>query len=135
MSKELKDCTCEKCVDACKHTPGWFAPGEAEKAAEYLGIPFDIFKEECLIEDYWVSSVGYEHVLAPRKIGIEEDRQVASWGYSFDYGQCVFLVNNRCAIHKFKPYECRNVMPCDYKAQNIRQEIHVMWQKQGDKNV
>ena len=39
-----RDCRCDKCVDCCQR-PGWFAPGEIERAATLLNLPTDVFKK------------------------------------------------------------------------------------------
>ena len=128
-----KSCCCEKCVAACKGNPGWFLPGEAEKAAEFLGIPFDEFRSKYLIRDYWVGTDdGDVYVWAPRKKGIEEDRETASFSYPFCLGDCIFLDSqNRCGIHEVKPHECREVMPCDL-GKAIREKIQLEWRRLGN---
>lgn len=127
-----KDCQCDKCVRACKSQPGWFAPGEAEKAAKFYEIPFDVFKE-MLIIDYWIKdNSDYDnktYVYAPRKIGIEENSLCASWGYTFKEAPCIFLEKGKCLIHKAKPFECRHSMPCDDNYPTVREDVVKIWQK------
>lgn len=126
----LQDCTCEKCVTACEQRPGWFAPGEAEKAAKFLGIPFDEFKKRLII-DYWCGSEDIP-LYSPRKCSVEEERTVASWGYAFTHGRCVFLKDGLCSIHPVKPFECRHSMPCNPKPESERKHIAEMWEREGN---
>lgn len=84
------ECSCDKCKGCCEGSPGWFLPGEAEKAAALLGIPYGEFRKS-LIVDYWITSDGEQDVLTPRKQGLEMNRKRASWGYAFQSAPCVFL--------------------------------------------
>lgn len=102
-----KDCTCASCVNACKTVPGWFAPGEAEKAAAFLNMPFEEFRDKHLIREYWCQTEGDLYVYAPRRQGVDEARTTASYGSAWRRSPCVFLKNNRCTIHPVKPMECR----------------------------
>ena len=131
----LKDCTCEACVNACKRMPGWFAPGEAEKAAEAIGIPWEEFKKKLII-DYWCGE-NETYVWRPRRITGDENSNgghldVASWGSAFARGVCSFLEADRCTIHKVKPYECRHTK-CAGKPEKLqlREKISKMWQESG----
>jgi len=104
-----RDCSCPKCVMACKLEPGWFLPGEPGKAADLLGMPFVDFRT-MLIEDYWDGPKPI-FVLRPRKIIVEDGLERAA---SFPpEGRCIFLTrNDRCAIHEAKPFECRITRSC-----------------------
>jgi Fe-S-cluster containining protein len=132
-------------------------PGEAEKAAAYLGMAFEDFKNKYLVVDYWVGKRGHHiEVLAPLKIipdhkllpdvddpvvraFLEElpKRARAEPGgrapssYPFYKGRCVFLdENNRCKIHAVKPYECRETT-CDGTGSgtNWRRKVAAAWAK------
>jgi len=132
MGKATQSCTCVACIECCKRTPGWFAPGEAESAAALLGMGFDEFKQRFLIVDYWVASPNDIDVLAPRKVGIEADQPRASWSYAFERGRCVFLTDeNRCRIHQAKPIECREAFDCRKGQGRGREKIAEMWQQSG----
>lgn len=125
-----KSCQCSSCVECCKHQPGWFAPGEPEKAAEFLGIPFEEFESKYLIQDFWVDGA---YVYAPRKVGVEQDSPVASYGYAFKPAPCIFLKDNKCSIHPVKPFECKVSFGCGgMRGGNPRQKISDMWMKEGN---
>lgn len=119
----MSDCACRECVGACRRTPGWFAPGEAEKAAALLGMAFAEFTRKYLIRDYWSTRRDSIEVLAPVKLGpdghpLQEPGSVATFGYAFERGRCAFLGDDdRCGIHAAKPRECREAMLCVPKEQ------------------
>lgn len=97
--------TCSTCVGACVKKPGWFAPGQAERVANHLGISLvELFKTKLSI-DWWEEDHRLDHtvfVLSPAVQG-------GSTGGEFDgdpHGRCIFLEGNRCTIHAVKPFEC-----------------------------
>jgi len=126
-----KGCACHECVSACKRNPGWFAPGQAEEAAQHLGIPFEDFKKNLII-DYWVSHDGDDiYVYAPRKINVDRDRKVASFSYAFKDSTCIFLKKDRCSIHIVKPQECRNAVICKGTS-GSREAVAMEWKNKGN---
>ncbi len=134
----IESCTCAECVSCCTRTPGWFAPGEAEKAAALVGMPFDEFRSAFLVLDYWEGGDdGRIFVLAPGKVEIEEKARGAqrpvTWGYAFRRGRCVFLSeDDRCRIHEAKPMECRGALACGSGDRSCgRSEIAKMWERVG----
>lgn len=130
----MTDCTCEVCVRACKQQPGWFAPGEAEKAAKLLGIPFGKFEAEFLVIDHCSDENAPDAplVYAPKKIGVDPEGILSERTYrrKAQRGQCIFLKDDRCSIHAAKPFECRNVLACDWK-HGTRDEVEALWIKAG----
>lgn len=129
--KMSRSCTCKKCIECCNHQPGWFLPGEAEKAAEHLNMTFDDFKNEFLVIEYWV---GGAMVYAPRKKYQPKGCIVAAHSDAFIPGKCVFLdKNSRCRIHTVKPAECKEVMACQSGKPKInRNKIQKAYAKLGD---
>jgi Fe-S-cluster containining protein len=145
-----KDCACDKCVKACHRTPGWFMPGEAQKAAKLMGMSFREFRDRYLVREFWggyegltiwcplktvtLAAIGLKEstVNAMKAAGIEVQAKAGSWApfsYAFAPGRCIFLdENNRCKIHAAKPYECRMAMPCGTKDQpNWRRKVVAAW--------
>ena len=98
------ECRCEICKQLCKKRAGWFLPGEAEKAAELLGMEFKEFFRKYLGVDYWMDTVaGNTYVLAPATSGMNPG---SMYGF-LPFGACVFLTQDElCMIHDAKPYEC-----------------------------
>ena len=95
------ECSCATCRSYCKHVPGWFLPGEAERAATLKGLTLEAFFRQYLTVDYWASS-DQRFVLRPRTT-TESGGEIAG----FDpRGVCVFYRRGRCAIHAAKPHEC-----------------------------
>jgi Fe-S-cluster containining protein len=124
------ECACEKCVTACQRTPGLFRPGEAEKAAAHLGIPFEEFKQQLMI-DWWTARTGRIYYYVPRKVEDKPER-VADWGRAFLRSPCVFLKDKRCSIHAAKPFECREAFLCETESKNLKPRIVVEWKRAGN---
>jgi hypothetical protein len=116
-----ESCTCAACVDLCRKNPGWFAPDEAELAIN-AGL---VDKLMC---DWLEPSLGHNvgntekiFILCPAaddyagQMAPEWDEMHGYTGSVLDgllelyKGRCIFLENDRCAIHHsgFKPRECR----------------------------
>ncbi len=105
MTKD--SCTCKTCEGACKSKPGWFKFGEAEKAAEYLGLTLKEFFDKHLMVDFWkgddASSGQDTFLLSPAVVG-------GTPGKMFSMnprGVCTFLQEGLCSIHPVKPFECK----------------------------
>lgn len=98
-------CDCAWCVSACKRRPGWFLPGEMEKAADALGMSaLDFFRKHCAIDFHTEDGEPKVFVIAPRLHGEE-----GGAFYPFTpTGRCALLTEDeRCSIHEHKPFECR----------------------------
>lgn len=112
--------TCTKCVNACRTKPGWFRPGEPEKAAALLGIPLQEFFDTKLGVDWWEADAGLPltFVIAPATTSMLPGRE-----YPVNpRGTCVFLDDHdRCSIHEAKPSECAAYW-CETKAKP--KEVH-----------
>lgn len=132
MSDKHKECTCKHCVSACHVTPGWFLPGEAEKVAKFLKMPFEKFAEKYLIKDHCSnqSASRAPYVWSPRKIGADLPTDKIRPAHTQEIqGTCVFLKDDRCSIHKVKPYECAKTMGCDFKW-GVRDDIENAYLKE-----
>lgn len=98
------ECSCSDCVSACLRKPGWFLPEEIKPAADLLGLTEKEFFDKHLAVDYYGNPDEFLFVIAPAtdscKPGSEYPLNPA--------GRCVFLTEDeKCGIHKAKPYECR----------------------------
>ena len=115
----MPDCSCEKCVEACRYgNPGWFLPGEAEKVAAYFRLTVVELITRRLIKDFWPTNLcGPCDILSPVKIidrsfGTQFSEQdfsgkfVPKW-YGLLPGRCTFFFDGVCSIHPVKPFECR----------------------------
>lgn len=96
--------TCTECRSACTGKPGWFLPGESERAAELLGMDFREFFAQHLMVDWWnePGDGPDTYVLSPAVVegdpGEEFPRN--------PNGTCVFFQDGDCRIHDAKPHEC-----------------------------
>jgi Fe-S-cluster containining protein len=105
LSEEQKSCQCKTCSSACTFKPGWFLPGEAEKAAKFMKMSFKEFFKKYLAIDWWNGEkYGDEtFVIAPALRGHPTGEEYPAT----PTGACIFFVNKRCAIHGAKPFECQ----------------------------
>jgi Fe-S-cluster containining protein len=147
--KKIKDCSCEKCIDCCNNSCGWFGSIEEVKgASKIMKMKLVDFAKEYLIEEWWVGKGGNDiSVIAPRKDFersknnfIFEDDKIrngkgfmrATWGHNLiTRVPCIFLdVNNKCKIHESKPQECRECFACK-KSDKFkgRDKIAQYWRK------
>ncbi len=80
--------SCNRCGTCCRW-PGYvrLKEGEAEKIADFLGLPLDEFVDK------------YTEITADRKnLSIIEAEEHA----------CFFLTDSGCAINEVKPIQCQN---------------------------
>lgn len=101
-------CSCDECRAGCEQRPGWFKPGEAEKAAELLGVGMKTFFRTRLAIDYWMGKGGEEHtfLLAPAIVGEAPGREYPT----VPKGRCTFYKGGLCEIHAAKPFECKRLL-------------------------
>ena len=124
----MKDCVCEKCVNACKKTPGYFAPGEARKAAWLLNMPWEQFRKLLIIGEGYVPQEGSTvECLVPRRINMDQGLEKVNQGEVYDRAPCIFLANERCQIHSEKPRECWAALVCDKTNYEGRGPILKLW--------
>ena len=116
------ECACAKCQDACIGRPGRFLPGEAEKAADLLGLTLEEFFAKHLAVEWWdadeVSDDTFVRLLAPA-ITVKPTGTLAP---EDPIGRCSLLsADKRCTIHAAKPHECRAYIHTDtYKISEAR---------------
>ena len=120
--KKRNECQCDKCKTACRTTPGWFLPGEAEALADYMGMPLKQVFDEYLAVNWFV---GPPMVFALAPALVEYD---AGEEYPADpRGTCVFLSDeDLCKIHPVKPHECA-VQSCKTYDKNLHEAVAKAW--------
>lgn len=120
----------------CKSSPGWFAPGEVERAAELMGLTPDDFVKRYLIVDWLeLPEHGRVHVFAPVKLGrdglpLEPTGAQASRLYGMLKGPCVFYQSDAhgCGIYGARPIECRQYICTNAPEDNpSRRELARLW--------
>lgn len=107
----------------CRTSPGWFAPGEVEKAAELRGMTPDAFVRRYLVIDHVEIDGQRVDAFAPVKVGPDLKPVIPPASptdrlYQSFHGRCVFFgplpggdVEGQgiegCGIYGARPYECR----------------------------
>lgn len=126
LRKEQKSCECCTCANACASKPGWFMPGEAEKAAKLLKMSLKFF-DTYLGVDWWNGDEYGEEtfILSPATVSAEP-------GEMFERnprGVCVFYKDKRCRIHEAKPYECQMYWHGDTGGSARHEKVAMAWKK------
>jgi Fe-S-cluster containining protein len=121
----------------CENAPGWFAPGEMEKAAEWMGVPPEQFFAKYIVLQAvrLPNEPGNPMVEAfvPTKVDakgepLEGAGRRSSRVYQYMNGPCVFYKDRLCAIHPVRPLECRRYFCEQPESQNItHEEIGKLW--------
>jgi Fe-S-cluster containining protein len=117
--------TCEWCRDGCDIKPGWFLPGEAEKAAEFTGMSLPEFFRAYLAVDWWEGEGGEPDtfLLSP---ALEGEPPGAEFPGN-PRGRCVFYQDDRCRIHPVKPMECRERWCGDKEGPSVHEDVAMAW--------
>ncbi len=116
--------TCRVCQSYCERKPGWFLPGEAEKAAELMGLSLARFFQEYLAVDWWEGEDDSNIFLLSPAITSNPA------GEEFPgnpRGTCVFFQRDRCQIHAAKPTECRDALCTDVRNDSIHRQMAEAW--------
>ena len=87
------NCKCERCSHGCKFGSGAIKEGHHKKIAKFLNISV-----EKLETDFLEEVEMFNTKLFRPKI-LKEDNNL--------YGNCIFLENGECKIHKVKPLQCK----------------------------
>lgn len=126
-TKNKDSCSCHGCQRACETKPGWFLPGEAEKAAALLNIPLQQFFNEYLGVDWWEDSLNPIFVLAPATTDMDTGEEYDS----NPRGICIFYKDGLCTIHDAKPFECREFLHGDSRDTTYKrhQSVAAAWEE------
>ena len=117
----------------CLSSPGWFGPGEVEKAAEAKGMATDDFVRKFLIIDAMEIEGERVEVFAPVKLdrfgapAFSPATRVDEL-YRILRGRCVFYSQNGCEIYTARPIECRQYVCTNAPEDNpSHKEIAKLW--------
>ena len=83
---------CKKCGNCCKFGSGYLINDDISKIAKFLGVSEEELKEKYLEK---VHMYGQEIFRPNQK---KKGKQ---------YGECIFLKDKKCSIHKVKPLNCK----------------------------
>lgn len=100
-SDGVSNCSCSDCQGACQNKPGWFKPGEAEKAADFMGMDLKNFFNKKLGVDWYENPDIF--LLAPAMKNMTPGEMYPGK----PHGECVFYRDGKCEIHPVKPHQCR----------------------------
>lgn len=121
----------------CRSSPGWFAPGEVEKAAELLGLSPDTLVKKFLIVDSIEVDGQIVHTFAPVKLdrfgkpALPTGRPVDAL-YRALRGVCVFFDGKGCKIYAARPLECQRYLCTQPAEKNLSHaELAAMWAEAG----
>lgn len=119
--------TCAFCREGCDIKPGWFLPGEAERAAEFMNLPLEEFFRRYLAVDWWVAEPNI-FLLSPAIAGEYPGEEFPG----DPRGTCVFYKEGRCQIHLVKPHECRERWCGDRDPGTTHQDVAAAWAAHQD---
>jgi Fe-S-cluster containining protein len=124
----------------CRQNPGWFGPGEMERAAELKGMDPDTFvRTYCIIDSTQVDGQTV-HVFAPIKLGrdgepLRTPGTLADRVYTMFPSPCVFFQIGDdgvggCGIYGARPVECRKYICTNKPADNpTKEQVARLWLK------
>jgi len=95
----VSECDCKSCQNACKYRPGWFLPNQVADIEKFFNKPISLLLGEKLSIDWWEEENIL--ILAPQLKNNDDIQYPAD-----PRGECVFFNDNKCDIHKIKPFEC-----------------------------
>lgn len=144
MNPELKieqefNCTCTTCVKACSVKPGWFLPGEAERAASMKGMKLPEFFKQYLMVD-WLENANDDDrdvfVLSPaiQSTRVNKSNPGAEFGGD-PRGKCVFFIDERCSIYGARPFECKALDHAEDGVLERHREVGRTWTDHQDQIV
>ncbi len=125
----------------CMSNPGWFAPGEAEKAAEVMGMEMADFVNAFLVVDHAKTTIGVIEGFVPAKMGpggdhVETPGTKTGPSYKFTQGRCVFYTGTGCLIYEARPFECTRYACTNMPEDNpSRLELAMLWLQAHDATV
>ncbi len=117
----------------CKTNPGWFGPGEVEKAAALKGETPDVFVRSYLVIDIQEVDDETVHVFAPVKLARDGKPAITPATrvdalYRTLRGPCVFYTGEGCGIYAARPIECVRYVCTHAPEENIGHEaIGRLW--------
>ena len=95
---------CEKCGHCCSFGSGFIQVDELEELSKNLKITKDELKKKYLKQTEMYHKKVY-------KFKIKQKNELP-------YGKCIFLKNNICLIHDFKPLHCK-IGTCNENGEHI----------------
>lgn len=117
----------------CRRSPGWFAPGEAERAAAFVGLTMGELVNRYLILDHHETTIGRIEAFAPVRLAPDGEPVEPPGGrvtafYHLGEGPCVLFDGQGCSIYPARPLECR-LYDCTHLPEDNprRIDIALLW--------
>jgi len=127
------ECQCKDCIECCKHIPGIPLPDEIINIANYLKLSIKETLKRYFIRGYREIDLYkkgeeiYIPIAYPARKGFENKSE--DFYYPLKNGECTFLKDNLCIIHKVKPFECKMEFACKPSKPSSRQIALKEWDK------
>lgn len=121
-------CSCDACVSACTHKPGWLRFGDEKIIAAQLGITVKEIFDKYLAVDFWTDPKTHKEYF-----GLSPVTHRATPGKMFPFdplGTCIFFTaDKKCGIHAVAPAECQGYMHdlTDEQSMNLHREVAESW--------
>ena len=115
---------CVRRGHCCRSSPGWFGPGEAERAARLVGLEPDAFVRRYLVIDGIEVEGRRVEVFAPVKLDRFGEPALPPASrvdelYRTLRGVCIFFEGDGCGIYEARPVECRSYLCTHAPEQNL----------------
>ncbi|MCS6913719.1 MAG: YkgJ family cysteine cluster protein [Myxococcales bacterium] len=117
----------------CKSSPGWFAPGEVERAAALVGLSPDAFVRAYVVIDQVEIEGQRVEAFVPVKVGrdglpLHQPGTRVDRLYRMLRSPCIFYDGQGCRIYPARPIECRRYVCTQAPEDNLsHEEIGRMW--------
>ena len=117
----------------CRTSPGWFAPGEVEKAAELKGLSPDEFVRKFLVIDSYELDGEVVYTFAPVKLDRTNRPAIPTASRVDDLyralrGTCIFFKHEGCSIYDARPAECAAYVCTNEDDENLsHRALAEMW--------
>ncbi len=108
----VTSCDCPACRAACLNSPGWFMPNQIAPLANHLGLSVEeLFRRKLAVGVTQLPGGGKVHGVMPHKLR-DGKKPGSVWTLTelAQPGRCVFFDRGKCAIYRYRPYECARMM-------------------------
>ena len=107
---ERSSCDCERCKWVCRSKPGTLAPGDIERIADFFEVEVtpEFISKNFRAADGINTVRNGEEVSIPTIVPAQRPN-----------GDCVFLAQGKCTIHRVSPFGCSRFNACNTTPEGI----------------